>query len=182
MGRSRPGRRRYFLFQPAQRLKTTWVLFKTDKSSITMNLNTVDLLLVEDNIEDAELATRELKKHNFANHLFHVSNGEEAIDFVFARGKFTGQRTADNPPKLILLDIQMPKLNGIEVLQQIRSDERTKAIPVVMLTSSREDPDVKACYHLGANSYIVKPVDFEGFAQAIKNLGFYWLLLNQAPD
>jgi two-component system, response regulator len=146
-----------------------------------MNLNAVELLLVEDNVHDAELAIRELKKHNLTNNLFHVKDGEEALEFIFATGKFAGSRDAANPPKLILLDIQMPKVSGIEVLQQIKSDDRTKIIPVVILTSSKEDPDIKACYKLGANSYIVKPVNFEGFAESIKNLGFYWLLLNQPP-
>ena len=146
-----------------------------------MNLNAVDLLLVEDNINDAELAIRELKKHNLANNFFHVKDGEEALDFIFARGKYTGVRDVANPPKLILLDIQMPKVSGLEVLEQIKTNESTKIIPVVILTSSKEDPDIKACYKLGANSYIVKPVNFEGFAESIKNLGFYWLLLNQPP-
>ena len=146
-----------------------------------MNLNAIDLLMVEDNINDAEMAIRELKKHNLSNNLFHVKDGEEALEFIFATGKYAGIRDAANPPKLILLDIQMPKVSGIEVLQQIKSDERTKIIPVVILTSSKEDPDIKACYKLGVNSYIVKPVNFEGFAEAIKNLGFYWLLLNQPP-
>ena len=146
-----------------------------------MNLNSVDLLFVEDNINDAELAIRELKKHHLANNLFHVNNGEEALDFIFATGLFANTRSSDNPPKLILLDIKMPKVNGIEVLQKIKSDERTKTIPVVILTSSKEDPDIKACYKLGANSYIVKPVNFEGFSATIKNTGFYWLLINQPP-
>jgi two-component system response regulator len=146
-----------------------------------MNHNYIDLLLAEDNANDAELAIRELKKHNLANHLFHVKDGEEALHFIFGTGPFAGLRSADMPPRVILLDIQMPKVNGIEVLQKIRSDERTKTIPVVMLTSSRQDPDIKKCYSLGANSYIVKPVNFEGFAEAIKNLGFYWLLLNEPP-
>ena len=146
-----------------------------------MNQNSVEILLVEDNIADAELAIRELKKHNMANNLVHVKNGEEALEFIFANGKFTGMRDASRPPKVILLDIQMPKINGIEVLERIKADERTKTIPVVILTSSKEDPDIQRCYLLGANSYIVKPVNFEGFAQAIKNLGFYWLLLNQSP-
>ncbi len=146
-----------------------------------MNLATIDLLLVEDNINDAELAIRELKKHNLTNNLFHVKDGEEALEFIFATGKYAGTRDAGNPPKLILLDIQMPKVNGIEVLQRIKGNDQTKMIPVVILTSSKEDPDIKACYTLGANSYIVKPVNFEGFAEAIKNLGFYWLLLNQPP-
>src|SRR5882757_1065335 len=107
-----------------------------------MNLNTVDLLLVEDNSNDAELTIRELKKHNLANNLFHVKDGAEALDFIFATGEFSGKRTMDNSPKLILLDIQMPKVNGIEVLQKIKSDERTKTTPVVILTSSKEDPDI----------------------------------------
>src|SRR5882757_3189809 len=146
-----------------------------------MNHNSVEVLLVEDNRNDAELTIRELKKHNLANNLFHVKDGEEALEFIFATGKYAGTRITEHPPKLILLDIQMPKVNGIEVLQKIKSDERTKTTPVVMLTSSKEDPDIQKCYSLGANSYIVKPVNFEGFADAIKNLGFYWLLINQPP-
>ncbi len=146
-----------------------------------MPLNSVDILLVEDNMNDAELTIRELKKHNLSNKLFHVRDGEEALEFIFATGKFAGQRQVDYVPKVVLLDIQMPKINGIEVLQQIKENERTKIIPVVMLTSSKEDPDIQRCYALGANSYIVKPVNFEGFAESIKNLGFYWLLLNQPP-
>jgi two-component system, response regulator len=146
-----------------------------------MNHNSVEVLLVEDNISDAELTIRELKKHHFANNLFHVRDGEEALDFIFGTGKFAGVRDVGQPPKIVLLDIQMPKINGIEVLHRIKSDERTKTTPVVMLTSSKEDPDIKKCYDLGANSYIVKPVNFERFAEAIKNLGFYWLLLNQSP-
>ncbi|MEP7377214.1 MAG: response regulator [Chitinophagaceae bacterium] len=146
-----------------------------------MTHNSVEVLLVEDNISDAELTIRELKKHHFANNLFHVKDGEEALAFIFATGKFHGLRDLNHPPKIVLLDIQMPKINGIEVLQRIKSDERTRNTPVIILTSSKEDPDIKKCYALGANSYIVKPVNFEGFAQSIKNLGFYWLLLNQPP-
>ncbi|HMH22954.1 MAG TPA: response regulator [Puia sp.] len=146
-----------------------------------MNPNAVDVLLVEDNINDAELTIRELKKHRMANNLVHVKDGEEALDFVFAIGKFAGSRDILYPPKVVLLDIQMPKLNGIEVLRKIREDERTKITPVVMLTSSNQDPDIHKCYDLGANSYIVKPVDFDRFSEAIRNLGFYWLLLNQPP-
>jgi two-component system response regulator len=146
-----------------------------------MNLDSVELLLVEDNINDAEFAIRELKKHHLANNLFHVKDGEEALDFLFAAGKYADSRNVNHTPKVMLLDIKMPKINGIEVLQQIKADERTKTIPVMMLTSSREDPDIQKCYDLGANSYIVKPVNFERFAEAIKNLGFYWLLLNQPP-
>jgi len=145
-----------------------------------MNANAVDILLVEDNLNDAELSIRQLKKHNMANNLLHVTDGEEALEFIYATGKYTG-RAIDHPPKLVLLDIQMPKINGIEVLERIKSDPLTKKIPVIILTSSKEDPDIQQCYALGANSYIVKPVNFEGFAEAIKNLGFYWLLLNQSP-
>jgi two-component system response regulator len=145
-----------------------------------MNANAVDILLVEDNLNDAELSIRQLKKHNMANNLLHVTDGEEALEFIYATGKYTG-RAIDHPPKLVLLDIQMPKINGIEVLERIKSDPLTKKIPVIILTSSKEDPDIQKCYALGANSYIVKPVNFEGFAEAIKNLGFYWLLLNQSP-
>ena len=146
-----------------------------------MNPNSVEVLLVEDNVSDAELTIRELKKHNMANNLFHLKNGEEALDFIFATGNYAGIREVQHPPKVILLDIQMPKVNGIEVLQKIKADPRTKTVPVVILTSSKENPDIQKCYDLGANSYIVKPVNFEGFAQAIKNLGFYWLLINQPP-
>jgi two-component system response regulator len=143
-----------------------------------MNPNLVEVLLVEDNMVDAELAIRELKKNNMANNLIHVRNGQDALDFIFATGKYAGERDIQHSPKLVLLDIQMPKINGIEVLEKIKADPRTRTLPVVILTSSKEHPDVQKCYDLGANSYIVKPVNFEGFAQAIQNLGFYWLLLN----
>lgn len=146
-----------------------------------MNLNLVDVLFVEDNSSDAELAIRELRKHNMTSNLYHVKDGEEALEFVFATGRYAQTRSPLHPPRLVLLDIQMPKVNGIEVLRRIKSDERTKAIPVVMFTSSKENPDVLTCYGLGVNSYIVKPMNFESFAQAIRNLGNYWLLLNQSP-
>jgi len=145
-----------------------------------MNYNSVDILLVEDNPFDAELTINALKAHHMSNNLFHVIDGEEALEFVFATGKYAG-RDLENFPKLILLDIKMPKVDGIEVLKQIKQDPRTKMVPVVILTSSKEDPDIRNCYDLGANSYIVKPVDFDGFARSIKDLGFYWLLLNQPP-
>ncbi len=145
-----------------------------------MITKTVEILLVEDSINDAELTIREMKKHNLANELFHVKDGEEALDFIFGRGAFA-DRIIEHRPKLVLLDIQMPKVNGIEVLEQIKTDERTKTIPVVMLTSSKEDPDIKRCYELGANSYIVKPVNFEAFTAAIKSIHYYWLLLNEPP-
>ena len=143
------------------------------------NANSVDILLVEDNANDAELAIRELKKHNLANNLFHVEDGEEALEYLFSTGKYSGAADSTRRPKLVLLDIQMPKVNGIEVLEKIKSNPNTKTIPVVILTSSKEHPDIQKCYALGANSYIVKPVDFDGFSSAIRNLGFYWLLLNQ---
>jgi CheY-like chemotaxis protein len=144
-------------------------------------MNSVDVLLVEDNMNDAELAIREFRKNRLANNLVHVKDGEEALDFLFARGKFSGERDVAFPPKVVLLDIQMPKVNGIEVLRIMKADDRTKSTPVVILTSSKEDPDIQQCYALGANSYIVKPVNFERFAEAIRNLGFFWLLLNQPP-
>lgn len=146
-----------------------------------MTQSKVDLLLVEDNPNDAELAIRQLKKNNLANNLFHVKDGEEALEFIFATGRYAEQETPVKHPRIVLLDIQMPKVSGIEVLQKMKGDPRTQSIPVVILTSSKEDPDIQKCYALGANSYIVKPVNFESFAEAIKNLGFYWLLLNQPP-
>ena len=146
-----------------------------------MDTRSVEILLVEDNRSDAELTIRELKKNNMANNLYHVIDGEEALDFIFATGKYSTSRNVMQPPRIVLLDIQMPKVNGLEVLKKIKSDPRTMATPVVILTSSKENPDIKKCYELGANSYIVKPVNFEGFSAAIKNLGFYWLLLNQPP-
>lgn len=142
--------------------------------------NKVEILLVEDNMDDAELAIRALKKNNLVNNLVHLKDGAEALDFIFAMGKYS-DRNMDETPKVILLDLKMPKVNGIEVLQKLKSDERTKKIPVVILTSSKEDPDIKTCYELGANSYIVKPVEFDAFAKAVNDLGLYWMLLNQPP-
>ena len=142
--------------------------------------NTVEILLVEDNMSDAELAIRALKKKNLANKLIHLKNGAEALDFIFGQGVYAG-RDINNDPKVILLDLKMPKVNGMEVLARIRADDRTKKIPVVVLTSSKEDPDVNECYRLGVNSYIVKPADFDNFLKAVSELGFYWLLLNQPP-
>lgn len=146
-----------------------------------MNANQVDVLIVEDNPDDAELTIRELKKHTRVAKYYHVTDGEEALDFIFATGKFTGKRDISNLPGIVLLDIKMPKVNGIEVLAKIKSDPRTQLIPVVVLTSSNESPDIKKCYDLGANSYIVKPVNFEDFEAAIKNVSAYWLILNQNP-
>jgi len=142
--------------------------------------NDTDILLVEDNIHDAELTIRVFKKINLLHKLVHVRDGEEALDFIFARGKFVGRNAADFP-RLILLDIKMPKVDGIEVLRQLKSGADTRIIPVVIMTSSKEDQDIIDSYHLGVNSYVVKPVDFEGFAKAIGELGMYWMLINQAP-
>jgi two-component system response regulator len=140
----------------------------------------VEILLIEDSASDAELTIRALKKKNLSNNLIHLKNGAEALDFIFARGPFS-DRDPHMVPKVILLDLKMPKVNGLEVLAEIRRDERTKTIPVVVLTSSKEDPDIDACYALGVNSYIVKPVEFDKFFNAVSELGFYWLLLNQSP-
>ena len=146
-----------------------------------MDNNDVEILLVEDNSYDAEMTIRALKKMNLANSLVRVEDGGEALDFLFGRGAYSS-REITNRPRLILLDIKMPRIDGIEVLRQIKSDEATKMIPVVVMTSSKEDQDVVTSYQLGANGYVVKPVDFEGFARAVSSLGFYWLLTNQPPS
>jgi two-component system response regulator len=140
----------------------------------------VEVLLVEDNPSDAELTLRALKKNNLANKVHHVKDGDEALDFIFARGNYAG-RKIENAPKVILLDLKMPKVNGIEVLRALKEDVRTRKIPVVVLTSSKEDPDIQECYQLGVNSYVVKPVHFDSFLKAVSDLGLYWLLVNQAP-
>jgi len=144
------------------------------------NIHEVDVLLVEDNPNDAELTLRALKKHNLANRLFHVKDGAEAIDFLFSQGAYSDRRV-ENGPKIVLLDLKLPKVDGIEVLRKIKTDDRTKLTPVVVMTSSREDRDLKECYKLGVNGYVVKPVEFEGFALAVSQLGLYWLLLNETP-
>jgi two-component system response regulator len=143
-----------------------------------MDNQEVEILIVEDNHEDAELAIRALKKNHLANNLIHVIDGAEALDFLFAQGVYSG-RDINHVPKLILLDLKMPKVNGLEVLQRIKSNLLTKTIPVVILTSSAEDPDVKKSYELGANSYIVKPVEFNNFAKTITDLGMYWMVINK---
>ena len=140
----------------------------------------VDILLVEDNPQDAELTVRALKQKHLANRLVVVEDGVEALDFVFCRGKFAS-RAPDTSPQVVLLDLKLPKLNGLEVLKILKQDERTRSIPVVIVTSSREDPDIKTAYSLGANSYVVKPVDFDKFAEAVSTLGMYWLMVNQPP-
>jgi two-component system response regulator len=136
--------------------------------------NIVEILLVEDNPDDAELTIRALKKHNLANNLLHLQDGEEALNFIFSS-------QTSSLPKIILLDIKMPKVDGIEVLRKIKSDEHRKIIPVVVLTSSKEERDIIETYKLGVNAYIVKPVEFEKFVNAVSEIGFFWLLLNQPP-
>ena len=145
-----------------------------------MNPNDNEILLVEDSPEDAELAIHALRQENLANIIFVARDGEEALDFVFCRGPFA-QRSFDCPPKLILLDLKLPKVDGIEVLTQIKNDRRTRTIPVVIMTSSREERDLVRSYDLGVNSYIQKPVDFEQFRQKVKTAGLYWMVINQCP-
>ena len=145
-----------------------------------MTNENIEILIIEDNITDAEMTIRALRKSNLANHVLHLKDGEEGLDYRFCRGKYS-ERNIENCPKVILLDLKMPKVNGIEVLQEIKSDERTKSIPVVVLTSSKEDPDIKTCYKLGVNSYVVKPVVFDSFAKAVSELGLYWMIINQPP-
>ena len=140
----------------------------------------IEVLIVEDNPQDLELTMRALRKANLSNRIQVARDGKEALDFIFGEGPFTG-RKIDNGPKVVLLDLKLPKVDGLEVLKKVKSDPRTKTIPVVVLTSSKEQTDVVESYALGVNSYIVKPVGFEGFAAAVGDLGLYWLLLNQPP-
>ncbi|HEV7404633.1 MAG TPA: response regulator [Chthoniobacteraceae bacterium] len=146
-----------------------------------MNESThVEILLVEDNPQDLELAQRALRKANVTNRIHVARDGAEALDFIFCEGPHAARRIEDTP-KVILLDLKLPKIDGLEVLQRIKGDPRTSMIPVVVLTSSKEQNDVVESYQLGVNSYIVKPVNFEGFVAAVQQLGMYWLLLNQPP-
>ena len=140
----------------------------------------IEIILVEDNPEDAELTIRALKKHHLVNKLIHLENGAEALDFIYCKGIYEGKGLT-NIPKVIFLDLKMPKIGGIEVLRKIKSDPHTRAIPIVILTSSAEDPDIKICYELGASSYIVKPVEFDNFAKTVTELGLYWMILNRPP-
>jgi two-component system response regulator len=146
-----------------------------------MDSNEIEIILVEDNLDDATLVIRALKKNNLANNLIHLKDGVEALDFVFGTGAYADKGLKDMTPKVMFLDLKMPRINGIEVLQKMKGDPRTKSIPIVILTSSAEDPDVKKCYELGANSYIVKPVEFDNFFKAVSELGLYWLIRNQPP-
>ena len=145
-----------------------------------MELDAVEILLVEDSDEDAELTTRALKKHKLTNHLHRVADGAEAIDFLFGTGAHAARNGA-RAPRVILLDLKLPKIDGMEVLRRLKADPALKTIPVVVLTSSKEDRDLHEAYALGVNSYIVKPVEFDKFVQAVEQLGLYWTLLNERP-
>lgn len=144
-----------------------------------MNTNSceIEILLVEDNDDDAALAIRALKKKNLCNNLIHLKDGAQALNFIFSTGEYAGNNI--QTPKVILLDLKMPKVDGIEVLEKLRADARTRHIPVVIMTSSAEDPDIKRAYEHGVNSYIVKPVDFDSFIDVVTSLGFYWLVVNR---
>jgi two-component system, response regulator len=142
--------------------------------------NAVEILLVEDNPQDLELARRALRKGNLTNRIHVARDGAEALEFIFCEGRYA-ERKIDNGPRVILLDLKLPKIDGLEVLKRVKSDARTKSIPVVVLTSSKEHSDIVESYQLGVNSYIVKPVNFERFVTAVQDLGMYWLLLNQPP-
>jgi CheY-like chemotaxis protein len=147
-----------------------------------MNSDKLEILLVEDNQDDMDLAIHSLRRENLANHIIAVRDGEEALDFLFCRGAFA-ERSFEHPPKLVLLDLKLPKVDGMEVLKQVKSDPRTKSIPVVIMTSSKEERDLVSGYNLGANSYIQKPVDFDQFRETVKSVGLYWLVINQpAPS
>jgi two-component system, response regulator len=144
-----------------------------------MDDNQIEILLVEDNPDDVELTLHAFRKHKLTNRIHVTRDGQQAIDFIF--GPDPSAEVPNHTPKVVLLDLKLPKVDGIEVLRRLKTDPRTAEIPVVVLTSSREDRDLAACYELGVNSYIVKPVDFEQFTEAVRVLGKYWLLLNEAP-
>jgi two-component system response regulator len=142
------------------------------------DFNAVEILIVEDNPRDAELTLRALRKNNLANHVLIAEDGAEALDFFFCRGKYIN-RSFNNPPRIVLLDLKLPKISGLEVLKIVKEDERTSHIPIVIVTSSREEPDIKKAYEYGVNSYVVKPVNFDQFLNAMSSLGLYWLLVNE---
>ena len=142
--------------------------------------NGIEILLIEDNPHEAELTIRALKKQNLVNKLVHIDDGAEALDFIFSRGKYVANGKIQQP-KLILLDLKLPKIDGIEILKQIKAHEKTKMIPVVVLTSSKEEKDIMDTYSLGVNSYITKPVNFESFSKAVVEVGLYWMVLNEKP-
>jgi len=142
--------------------------------------NDTEILLVEDSPYDAELTIRELKRHHLANKLVHLKDGAEAMEFIFGTGAYAGRDTSQHP-RVVLLDLKLPKVDGLEVLRAIKTDERTRTIPVVVMSSSQEQRDVVDSYHLGVNGYVVKPVDFDQFSKAVSELGCYWVLLNHSP-
>jgi two-component system, response regulator len=144
------------------------------------NFDPVEILIVEDNPNDSELIIRALKKHNLANDLYVAEDGQEALDFIFCRGQFESRHPI-KPLKVVFLDLKLPKINGLEVLREIKSNPQTKKLPVIIVSSSKEDPDIKTAYEYGANSYVVKPVDFSDFIKSIENTGLFWLLVNEAP-
>jgi two-component system response regulator len=144
------------------------------------NLEKMEILLVEDSARDAEMTLRALRKNNFGNRVHWVKDGEEALEFLFCTGAYA-DRNPDMLPKLILLDLKMPKVDGIEVLRQIKGNDRTRALPVVMMTSSNEERDVVESYRLGVNSYVVKPIDFSAFVEVVARIGLYWVLANRVP-
>ena len=146
----------------------------------TKGMKALDILLVEDNATDAELCMRALKKHHLANNLVWVKDGAEALEFIFRAGSYAAIPNGVRP-KVILLDLRLPKVDGIEVLRRLKADEHTREIPIAVLTSSKEDRDLKECYKLGVNSYIAKPVEFDQFADTIAKLGLYWLVINRVP-
>jgi|SRR5882762_3892269 len=144
------------------------------------SIHDVDILLVEDNPDDAALVIRELKKNRLANNLIHLTDGAQALDFLFCRGEFS-ERKIEDKPKVIFLDLKMPKIDGLQVLHEIRADHRTRLIPVVVMTSSKEERDIADTYNQGVNAYVVKPVEFDSFSKAVTELGMFWLLVNQSP-
>ena len=144
------------------------------------NYEQIEILLVEDNPNDVELTLRAFKKSNLENKVYVVTDGAEALDFIFCTGAYA-DRNIKSPPKVILLDLKLPKVDGKEVLRRVKLDKRTKVIPVVIMTSSQEESDIVESYHLGANSYIVKPIDFEKFGHVIAGLGMYWIFINKKP-
>ncbi len=144
-----------------------------------MTVNVKRILLVEDNANDAELTLTALAENNFANEIDLVRDGEEALEYLFKRGRYADRRTQN--PAVVLLDLKLPKVDGLEVLQQVKTDDKLRSIPIVMLTSSREEQDLVRSYNLGVNAYVVKPVEFGEFMDALKDLGFFWAVINQPP-
>ena len=171
MGRINNKRRSMLLFQLAETV--------TLKSKQNMNYDDIEILFAEDSVDDAMLTMRALTKSGCLNKLHHVKDGAEALDFVYCKGEYAS-RDIKKKPRLILLDLKMPKVTGMQVLEKVKSDPDLKSIPVVILTSSKEDPDIEKCYAMGANSYIVKPVDGDNFFHAIKQIGMYWMILSQS--